>query len=207
MREKRSAGELDKEEKMADGIILPVIVTVEGAADCAALMNKKSYTKSVESKKMWVVHPETGRVLPWAGEPSFLSLTEESGFFRAVLPKGSKIIAVELSGKDEDVESHENIKLGFEKGETSNILYSLAATIKKRKHEMPVGSYTTHLFEKGLEKIKKKVGEEAIELILAESREDVVYESADLIYHLIVMLEEVGVEFHDLMAELDRRDK
>ena len=71
---------------------------------------------------------------------------------------------------------------------------------------MPSGSYTTHLFEKSLDKIIKKVGEEAIELMLEESKEDIVYESADLIYHLLVMLEETGVEFHDLMVELERRD-
>lgn len=191
---------------MADGIILPLIVTIEGAQISASLMNKKSYSKSIESKKLWVVHPETGRILPWAGDPMYISLTEESGVFRAVLPAGSEIQAVLLSDINEDVETHENIQLGAETGDTSNILYSLAATIKKRKEEMPIGSYTTHLFEKGLEKIKKKVGEEAIELILAESKEDVVYESADLIYHLIVLLEEAGVEFHDLMLELERRD-
>ena len=178
---------------MADGIILPVIVTIGGASNSAALMNKKSFSKSVESKKLWVVHPETGRVLPWAGEPAYISLLEKQGFYRAELPAGSEKLAVKLNSSDEDVETHGDIQLGTEKGETSNILYSLAETIKKRKVEMPAGSYTTHLFEKGLEKIKKKVGEEAIELILAESKEDVVYESADLIYHLIVLLEEAGV--------------
>lgn len=192
---------------MADGIILPLLVQIEGSSDSGALMNKKSFSKSVESKILWVVHPETGRVLPWAGEPVFISLSEESGFYRAELPAGSDVIAVGLSDHVEDVESHDGITLGSEKGETSNILYSLADTIKKRKKDMPAGSYTTHLFEKGLEKIKKKVGEEAIELILAESKADVVYESADLIYHLLVLLAEAGVEFHDLMVELERRDK
>jgi len=191
---------------MADGTILPVIITIEGASDSAALMNKKAFLKSVESKKLWVVHPETGRVLPWAGEPVYISLTEEKDLYRAELPEGSEIHAVSLSGKDEDVEAHDDIQLGADNGNTSNILYSLAATIKKRKEEMPSGSYTTHLFEKGLEKIKKKVGEEAIELILAVEKEDIVYESADLIYHLLVLLEQGGVEFHDLMVELERRD-
>lgn len=191
---------------MADGTVLPLIATIEGGQVSAALMNKKSFSKSIESKKLWVVHPETGRVLPWEGDPMFTSLTEETGLYRAGLPAGTKVHAVLLSKIDDDVETHEDIQLGGEKGETSPILYSLAATIKKRKEEMPSGSYTTHLFEKGLDKIKKKVGEEAIELILSDSKEDVVYEAADLIYHLLVLLEESGVEFHDLMAELERRD-
>jgi phosphoribosyl-AMP cyclohydrolase / phosphoribosyl-ATP pyrophosphohydrolase len=191
---------------MADGTVLPLIVTIEGISNSAALMNRKSFSKSLESKKLWIVHPETGRVLPWAGEAVYTSLTEEDGFYRAALPEGSDPKAVELSGIDEDVEAHEGITLGAAKGETSNILYKLAETIKKRKEDMPSGSYTTHLFEKGLEKIKKKVGEEAIELIIAVEKEDIVYESADLIYHLLVLLEEAGVEFHDLMVELERRD-
>lgn len=191
---------------MAEGIVLPLIVKIEGADDSGALMNKKAYSKSVESKRLWIVHPETGRVLPWAGEPEYISLSEEEGFYRALLPGGAERKAVLLSNRDENVEIHEDIQLGSEQSGTSGILYRLADTIKKRKEQMPAGSYTTHLFEKGLEKIKKKVGEEAIELILAVTKEDVIYESADLIYHMIVMLEEMGVEFHDLMVELERRD-
>lgn len=192
---------------MADGVNLPVIVKIEGASDAAALMNSKSYSKSVETKKLWIVHPETGRVLPWEGDPDYLSLEETDGFYRATLPSGSDKRGFELSGEGEDPEVHGNTALNTVKESDSMILYKLAETIKKRKKLMPPGSYTTHLFEKGLEKIKKKVGEEAIELILAESKEDVVYESADLIYHLLVLLEEAGVPFHDMMVELERRDK
>lgn len=191
---------------MAEGLVLPIIVTIDGAVKSAALMNKKSYQKSVESKKLWIVHPETGRVLPWAGEAAFLSLFEEDGYYAVTLASGSEMNGIELSKRDVDVEAHDETKVGSEKGYSSNILYKLAETIRKRKEEMPAGSYTTHLFEKGLEKIKKKVGEEAIELILAGSKEDIVYESADLIYHLLVLLEESEVEFHDLMVELERRD-
>jgi phosphoribosyl-ATP pyrophosphohydrolase/phosphoribosyl-AMP cyclohydrolase len=191
---------------MADGIVLPLIVNINGASTVAALMNKKSFSKSLESKKLWILHPETNRVLPWAGEPEYLSLEKKEGFYLAELPAGRENRGFDLKNNEEDVESHGNTLLNAVKEKDSNILYKLAQTIKKRKEEMPSGSYTTHLFEKGLEKIKKKVGEETIELILAESKEDVVYESADLIYHLIVMLEERGVEFHDLMVELERRD-
>ncbi len=74
-----------------------------------------------------------------------------------------------------------------------------------RKREMPEGSYTTHLFESGPAKIRKKTGEEAVELILAESPEDITCETADLIYHLFVLLTEEGIDFDHIIAELDTR--
>lgn len=192
---------------MADGVVLPLIVEIEGASPSAALMNKKAFSKSRESKVLWIVHPETGRVLPWEGDPLFIALTEKEGFYSAQLPSGSNRRGFCQNNKDVDIESHENIELNTEKENDSLILYRLSETIKKRKREMPSGSYTTHLFEKGMGKIKKKTGEEAIELILAESKEDILYESADLVYHLLVLLEEAGVPFHDLMIELERRDR
>ncbi|MBI9099372.1 MAG: phosphoribosyl-ATP diphosphatase [Spirochaetaceae bacterium] len=191
---------------MADGTLLPIIIKIGGTETSAGLMNKKSFSKSIESKVLWVVHPETGRVLPWAGDPAYISLKDNGGFYSAELSAGSQVKGFSLNESGEDPESHENTQINALKEGDSNILYKLAETIRTRKEQMPAGSYTTHLFEKGLEKIKKKVGEEAIELILAVSKEDVIYESADLIYHLIVMLEEMGVDFHDLMVELERRD-
>jgi len=85
------------------------------------------------------------------------------------------------------------------------VLEELARVIASRHVEMPEGSYTTHLFESGAEKIRKKAGEEAIELVLAATRETIVSESADLVYHLLVLLESEGIPLGDLAAELDRR--
>lgn len=191
---------------MADGTVLPLVVNIEGKGVVGALMNGKSYSKSVETKVLWIVHPETGRVLPWEGDPSYTMLEKEQGFYRAELPAGSNEQGCHINGDESDIEAHEQTELNAERESDSQILYKLADTISRRKKEMPAGSYTTHLFEKGLEKIKKKTGEEAIELILAESKEDVVYESADLIYHLLVLLAAADVPFHDLMVELERRD-
>lgn len=191
---------------MADGIVLPLIIKIEDEGISAALMNGKSYSKSIETKILWIVHPETGRILPWDGEPAYLSLTRDGSVYRAELPRGTCREGCLLSGDKENPELHENINLEVSAENHSSILYTLSETIARRKKEMPAGSYTTHLFEKGLDKIRKKVGEEAVELILAQSKEDIVYESADLIYHLLVMLEESGVSIHDLMAELERRD-
>ena len=191
---------------MADGTILPLIVNLERGGTVAALMNGKSYSKSIESKVLWIVHPETGRVLPWAGEPLYISLVREGSFYRSVLPEGTAREGYTLGKGDDDPELHGETALNSGRNEGSTILNRLADTVARRRKEMPAGSYTTHLFEKGLDKIRKKVGEEAVELILASSQEDILYESADLIYHLMVLLEAADVSFDDLLAELERRD-
>ncbi len=89
-------------------------------------------------------------------------------------------------------------------------LERLYATIASRKTNPPPGSYTAQLFEKGLVEISKKVGEEAIEVIVATLGQDearVVSESADLVYHLLVLLAARGVEWRAVEAELERRRK
>lgn len=191
---------------MADGTILPLLVKIGEEIISGALMNSKSYSKSIESKILWIVHPETGRVLPWEGDPSYISLEKKGNFYEAVLTADSKPEGFVLHIEEDDPEQHESTSLNSAKDGESRILYKLAETIAQRHKEMPAGSYTTHLFEKGLEKIRKKVGEEAIELVLAQSNEDIVYESADLIYHLLVLLEAAEIPFHDLLVELERRD-
>ena len=82
--------------------------------------------------------------------------------------------------------------------------------IERRKREMPEGSYTTKLFTKGINKISQKVGEEAVETIIEATngtQEQFLYESADLIYHLIVLLTEKGLRIEDLARELKARHK
>ena len=70
---------------------------------------------------------------------------------------------------------------------------------------MPEGSYTTHLFSAGNEKIRKKTGEEAVELILASDRAQLTSETADFIYHLLVLLEVEGISLDEIAAELKGR--
>jgi phosphoribosyl-ATP pyrophosphohydrolase/phosphoribosyl-AMP cyclohydrolase len=85
---------------------------------------------------------------------------------------------------------------------------SLVETIEGRKLDPKEGSYTTYLFEKGIDKILKKVGEESTEVIIAgkaNDKKETVYEIADLMYHVLVLMIEMGISVDDIMAELKSR--
>lgn len=89
-----------------------------------------------------------------------------------------------------------------------DVLEELYGVVAARRRERPEGSYTTYLFEKGLNKILKKVGEEAAETIIAAKDEDagaLTAETADLIYHLLVLMVERGLTLEALAGELARR--
>ena len=84
----------------------------------------------------------------------------------------------------------------------------LVLTIKSRWQQRPEGSYTSYLFNQGRDKILKKIGEESAETIVAaknQSKSELTSESADLFFHLLVLLINEGVEFTDVLTELDRR--
>ena len=88
-------------------------------------------------------------------------------------------------------------------------LEELQAIIKGRKETPKEGSYTNYLFDKGLDKILKKVGEEATEVVIAAKNEDpreLVYETADVLYHLLVLLVEKGVSYEAILEELASRE-
>ncbi len=90
----------------------------------------------------------------------------------------------------------------------SDVLQELFTTINSRKTNAPANSYTARLFAAGPVEIAKKVGEEAIEVIVAaqsESDERLIYESADLLYHLLVLLANRNVEWSAVESELARR--
>lgn len=84
----------------------------------------------------------------------------------------------------------------------------LMALLRQRSEERPEGSYTTYLFDKGLDKILKKVGEECTEVIIAakaEDRKETVYELADLAYHAMVLMVQAGISMKDVRQELASR--
>ncbi|WP_392388997.1 bifunctional phosphoribosyl-AMP cyclohydrolase/phosphoribosyl-ATP diphosphatase HisIE [Gorillibacterium timonense] len=115
--------------------------------------------------------------------------------------------------KTEEAEKAGKAALGLDRtlhaGEDRfRILSVLEEVIARRDVERPEGAYTTYLFERGIDKILKKIGEEAAEVIIAaknHSADELRYEASDLIYHLLVLLREEKLPLDDVMAELDRR--
>lgn len=100
----------------------------------------------------------------------------------------------------------------YDSGEKSSqdIIQRVYDTIMDRKENPKEGSYTNYLFDKGIDKILKKVGEENAEVIIAaknDSRDEVVYETCDLIYHVLVMLINQGVSIGEIKTELESRYK
>ena len=93
---------------------------------------------------------------------------------------------------------------GYKNPFSFDALYQLLVGRKTEKKE---GSYTTYLFEKGIDKILKKVGEETTEVIVGakNSREETVYEIADLAYHVMVLMVEMGISLDDIREELAKR--
>lgn len=109
----------------------------------------------------------------------------------------------DIIGENKQVFSPEEIYSG-----DAAILQELYEVVAKRKENPKEGSYTNYLFEKGLDKILKKVGEESAEVIIASknrSKEEVTYEVSDLVYHLMVLLVEQDVSLEEIYGELRKR--
>ena len=88
------------------------------------------------------------------------------------------------------------------------VLDALSRTVEQRKKHPKEGSYTNYLLEKGLDKILKKVGEECTEVIIGgckNDKEETIYEIADLTYHVMVLMVQMGITVEDITRELEKR--
>ncbi|MEX2444968.1 MAG: phosphoribosyl-ATP diphosphatase [Alkalispirochaeta sp.] len=203
----------------------------DGTVVAVAACNEKSRTKSLEQSELWIVDPGTGRVLPYGdggiGYDRFVqrdSWWEVRLIGRGVTGASERTVSPEQSvvaPAGESIDAPADTPAGDRRlqsgapttasGEgasrTESVLSALGDVIAERHRTMPEGSYTTHLFLKGAEKIRKKVGEEAVELILAGDPEQIRSEGADLIYHMMVLLQAEGVRMEEVLTELDRRHR
>ncbi len=193
---------------MNDGLTLPLaVVSTEGELLGALLMNRKAFHKSIERRELWVVHPETSRVLPLEGV-GFHNLVDKAGsWYQAILTRAQAELFRAHPAVQEELISRPGTEATEKATSSEPVLQRLAEVIAQRRREMPEGSYTTHLFQKGEEKIRKKTGEEAVELVLARTREEMISESADLIYHLLVLLEVKEISIQEVLGELASRHK
>lgn len=113
-----------------------------------------------------------------------------------------------IDGEEKELPLYDLEKIYQDGPQGPGILYELYEVISGRKKTMPAGSYTAYLFEKGIDKILKKVGEENAEVIIAAKNGDkteLVYEVSDLLYHLLVLMVEQEVELSQIFTELRSR--
>lgn len=206
----------------ADGLI-PAIVQDEETREVLMLayMNQEALRLTMEEKRAWY-YSRSRQALWLKGETS--GNIQEVVDLRFDCDQDAILLTVKQTG----VACHENYFSCFHyasNGEEfvalgkpnerppiplGRTLELLADVIHSRNIERPEGAYTTYLFEKGIDKILKKVGEESAEVIIAAknaSYEELRYEASDLIYHLLVLLEEQGVNLNDISQELLLRRK
>ncbi|ATF15864.1 bifunctional phosphoribosyl-AMP cyclohydrolase/phosphoribosyl-ATP diphosphatase HisIE [Brevibacillus sp. HB1.2] len=195
--------------------LLPVIVQDAGSKTVLTLayMNEESLQKSLETKETWF-WSRSRQQLWHKGETS--GHTQRIVSMRYDCDGDALVVMVEPNGPachtgayscfsqevltDTDEEPVQADRFA--------ILGELEELIAAREAERPEGSYTTYLFEKGVDKILKKVGEEAAEVIIAaknRSREELRYEASDLIFHLMVLLREQKLPLDEVLTELQRR--
>ncbi|MCM3143780.1 bifunctional phosphoribosyl-AMP cyclohydrolase/phosphoribosyl-ATP diphosphatase HisIE [Brevibacillus sp. MER 51] len=195
--------------------LIPVIVQDAGSKTVLTLayMNEESLQKSLATKETWF-WSRSRQQLWHKGETS--GHTQRIVSMRYDCDGDALVVMVEPNGPachtgayscfsqevltETDDESVQADRFA--------ILSELEELIAAREAERPEGSYTTYLFEKGVDKILKKVGEEAAEVIIAaknRSREELRYEASDLIFHLMVLLREQKLPLDEVLTELQRR--
>ena len=167
-------------------------------------MNQEAYNKTLETKKV-TFYSRSRKCLWTKGETSgnFLNLVS----IKNDCDNDTLLIKVNPTGPT----CHKGTDTCWDENNEVNPLLFLTFLqdfIEKRHKEMPEGSYTTSLFKDGLNRMAQKVGEEALEAVIEAcngTNERLVYESADMIYHLIVLLTSKGLRIEDLAKELQIR--
>ena len=191
-------------EKM--GGLVPAIIQDATTKNVLMLgfMNQEAYNKTLETKKV-TFYSRSRKCLWTKGETSgnFLNLVS----IKNDCDNDTLLIKVNPTGPT----CHKGADTCWDENNEVNPLLFLTFLqdfIEKRHKEMPEGSYTTSLFKDGLNRMAQKVGEEALEAVIEAcngTNERLVYESADMIYHLIVLLTSKGLRIEDLAKELQIR--
>ena len=180
--------------------VRPLVVISGGAVLDVLAMNERSYVKTRESGWLWVTDADGARELPYRPPQGHTSRVAE-------VRRGDSWYSAALAGETVEPRDAGGAATNRERPpeRAPDVLDALAAAIRERKGADPESSYTAYLFEQGAGKIRKKVGEEAIEVITAGTAEELVTESADLLYHLLALLEAQGVRLDQVYEELERR--
>ena len=190
--------------KNCEGMV-PAIIQDDNTLQVLMLgyMNAEAYEKTVSTGKV-TFYSRTRQCLWTKGETSGHFLTVKS------IAKDCDNDTLLIRAIPAGAVCHTGSKPCFNGRETEGFIKELQSVIQGRHREMPEGSYTTKLFTKGVNKIAQKVGEEAVETVIEAidgNNERLVYEASDLIYHLLVLLENQGLSLTDIEEELTRRHK
>ena len=185
--------------KCADGL-LPVIIQDHVTRKVLMLgyMNREAFEKTVESGKV-TFYSRSRKKLWTKGETSGNYLYVRELFQDC--DKDALLITVSPTGPV----CHRGTTACFDTPAEEGFISRLSEIVKDRHKEMPEDSYTTRLFIRGVKKIAQKVGEEAIESAIEAvdgNRNRFIYEAADLMFHYLVLLEEMGVTLSDIEKEL-----
>lgn len=173
--------------------IYKFIIHDNGKIIYKGVLNVKAWNKILETKEIWEYVTENGRVINKKIDNKKVDNNKTT--------VEQDIVSLFLSD-DRSIKKEINISL-------NDVLNRLETIIKKRKVERPENSYTTNLFDMGQEKFLKKIGEETTELILAAgNNEEIIYEAADLLYHILTFLVYKDIPFEKVLKELrNRMDK
>jgi len=201
--------------KFDDRGLIPAVVqdASSGKVLMLAYMNQEALKKTIETKKTWFYSRSRQKL--W-------NKGETSGNYQEVIQisydcdADALLVKVKQHGPachtGEYSCFHNTVmNLGDEKeiySSNDSIINELYEVISNRFKERPEGSYTTYLFNEGQDKILKKIGEEAAEIIIGsknQSREEVIYEMGDLLYHCLVLLVLHGIKPYEIMDELAKR--
>ncbi len=197
--------ELKFDEK---GLIPAIVVdSLTGKVLTLAYMNRESLEISME-KKLTCFFSRSRQELWLKGETSgnyqhIVSITADCD-------KDALVVVVEKDGPACHTGTDSCFTAPvFESDELSQFtMDGLYELLLGRKEKLPEGSYTTYLFQKGIDKILKKIGEESTEVIIAgkaDDKKETIYEIADLAYHVMVMMVEMGISVDDVRKELASR--
>ncbi|MBD1381464.1 bifunctional phosphoribosyl-AMP cyclohydrolase/phosphoribosyl-ATP diphosphatase HisIE [Metabacillus arenae] len=197
--------------------LIPAIVQDAQSKEVLTLayMNEESLQKTIETKETWF-YSRSRKELWHKGATS--GNTQKVVNIRFDCDKDALLVLVEPAGPACHTGSYSCFaESGFEqemktaiKQDRFEMIPKLEAIIAEREAERPEGSYVTYLFEKGVDKILKKVGEEASEVIIAAKNrdpEELKWEAADLLFHLLVLLREQRLPLDEVISVLEERHK
>ncbi len=187
-------------------MLTSLVVVYKERVIYACLVNEKAYSKSLENKELWGLHPKTHKILLVKPRIVITGIKKEKEWYVAQAKNNP------LQQK-RTVQKNKPVKLPLVKQQKKTVhsynnldfLQTLFDIIVEKKKTLCKDSYTSYLFESGSDKIKKKLGEEAVEILLAKTKKNILSESADFLYHLLVFFAQHDISIRDCVKVLEQR--